>query len=72
MKNNNNIVRKLFLIISEDSGGSSMLSPTNPGPQQGVQYQRPENRQPSMPLVDFVQQLEDYTPTVRYLDFSTF
>ncbi|XP_060578117.1 transcription initiation factor TFIID subunit 10-like isoform X3 [Ruditapes philippinarum] len=49
---------------SEDSGGSSMLSPTNPGPQQGVQYQRPENRQPSMPLVDFVQQLEDYTPTI--------
>lgn len=44
--------------------GQQGLQVGQQGLQQGAQIQRQENRQPSIPLVDFVQQLEDYTPTI--------
>ena len=52
--------------ILEDSLGSSMQSPG--GQSVGSVVTRQENRQPTVPLVDFVQQLDDYTPTVSYSD----
>lgn len=51
-------------LLSEDSVGSNMMSP---GVQAGAHAApRQENRQPTVPLVDFVQQLEDYMPTVSF------
>ncbi|KAL4221504.1 polynucleotide 3'-phosphatase [Mactra antiquata] len=41
-----------------------MMSPSVQGSQLGPQVQRHESKPPTMPLVDFVQQLEDYTPTI--------
>lgn len=54
--------------MTYDSVGSAMMSPPSQGgnsvAQQPGQLQRQESRQPSMPLIDFVQQLEDYAPTI--------
>ncbi|XP_052820982.1 transcription initiation factor TFIID subunit 10-like isoform X2 [Mya arenaria] len=52
-------------MITDDSSGSSMMSPiSQPGAPSAPPAPKQESKPPTVPLVDFVQQLDDYTPTI--------
>lgn len=54
----------VFFSSDEGPGAGHSVAPTSQGQQGPPMSSSHESRQPGMPLVDFVQQLEDYAPTI--------